>query len=226
MSASPGLSRFATATSWALSPPRPTGVSNTSVRSQTSSPGGPPSTCWRTRAAHSTQFACSSHQLSFLAAAESFAGVPTKEGNTRAKCSSSNAWKWASPRNLWPPTRLRKMACPSALVGRFAVWFAAFLSTVDSRPSCGGSSCSLRLTSATVCHSGLTWRHRSSGYTAREAICRISRSSALKLSSTPRVLKSWNPSPGKERCAASARTKRPPTGLGNRKLAGWWRAGT
>ena len=38
---------FVTATSWALSPPRPTGVSNTSAKSQTSSPGGPPSTCWR-----------------------------------------------------------------------------------------------------------------------------------------------------------------------------------
>ena len=114
MPASPGLSSFSTATSWAPSPPRPTGVSNTSARSQTSSPGGPPSTCWRTRAAPSTHFACSSHQLSPLAAAESFAGVRTKEGKTRAKRSGSNAWKRASLRSLRPPTRLSKMACPSA----------------------------------------------------------------------------------------------------------------
>ena len=32
---------------------------------------------------------------------------------------------------------------------------------------------------------------------------------------------SWNPSPGKERCAASARTKRSPVGSGTRKLEGW-----
>ena len=68
MPASPGLFSFATATSWALSPPRPTGVSNTSARSKTSLPGGPPSTCWRRIAAHSTPFACSSHQLPSLAA--------------------------------------------------------------------------------------------------------------------------------------------------------------
>ena len=62
------------------------------------------------------------------------------------------------------------------------------LSTVDSRPSCGGSSFSLRFTSATVCHTpGLTWRRRSSGYTARRPICRISRTSALELSSTSRM---------------------------------------
>ena len=137
------------------------GFSNTSPRSQTSSPGGLPSTCWRTRAAHSTAFACSSHQLPSLAAAESFAGVPTKEGNTRAKRSSSIAWKRASPRSLRPPTRLSKTTCPSALAGPFAIWFAAFSSTVDSRPCCGESSCSLRLTSATVCHTpDLTWRRR------------------------------------------------------------------
>ena len=63
-----------------------------------------------------------------------------------------------------------KMACPRELAGPFAVWFAAFSSTVNSRPSCGGSSCSLRLNSATVCHPpGLTWKRRSSGYTAKEA---------------------------------------------------------
>ena len=122
---------------------------------------------------------------------------------------------------------LSNMACPSALAGPFAVWFAAFSSKVDSGPSCGGSSCSLRLTAETVCHtSGLTWRHRSSGYTVRRPICCISRSSALELSSTSRMPRSWNPSPEKECCAASARTKRYPTGYGTRKLAGWWRAGT
>ena len=42
MPASPGLFSFAPATLWALSPPRPTGVSNMSARSQTSSKGGPP----------------------------------------------------------------------------------------------------------------------------------------------------------------------------------------
>ena len=51
------------------------------------------------------------------------------------------AWKRASPRSLRPPARLSKMACPSALAGPFAVWLAAFSSTVDSRSSCGGSSC-------------------------------------------------------------------------------------
>ena len=203
------------------------GASNTSARSQTSSPGGPPSTCWRTRAAHSTPLTCSSHQVSSPAAAESFAGVPTKEGNARAKRSSRIAWKRASPRSLRPPTRLSKMASPSALAGPFAVWFAAFSSTVDSRPSCGGRSCSLQLTSAIVCHTpGLTWQRRSGSYTARGPTCRISRSSALGLSSTLRMPRSWNPSPGKECCAASAKTKRSPTGSGTRKLAGWWRAGT
>ena len=55
-------------------------------------------------------------------------------------------------------------------------------------PSCRGSSCSLRLTSATVCHTpGLTWRRRSSGYTARRPLCRISRSSTLELSFTSRM---------------------------------------
>ena len=99
------------------------------------------------------------------------AGVPTKERNTRAKRSSSITWKRAPPRSLRPPTRLSKMACSSALAGPFAVWFAAFPSTVDSRSSCGGSSCSLRLTSATVCHTpGLTWRRRSSGYTTKRPI--------------------------------------------------------
>ena len=138
-------------------PPEAYGVSSTSARSQTSSPGGPSSSCWRTRAAYSIHFACSSHQISSLAVAESFADVPIKEGNTRAKRSSSIAWKRASPRSLRPPTRLRKMACPSALARPFAVWFADFSSTVNSRPSCGGSSCSLRLTSAIVCHTpGLT----------------------------------------------------------------------
>ena len=108
-----------------------------------------------------------------------------------------------------------------------SVRFAAFSLTVDSRPSCGGSSCSLRLTSATVCHIlGLTWSRHPSGYTARRPIFRISRSSVLELSSTLRMPRSWNPSPGKECCAASARTKRSPTGSGTRKLAGWWRAGT
>ena len=125
MPASHGLANFATATSWVLSPPRPTGVLNTSARSQSSSPGGPSSTCGRTRAAPSTRFACSSHQLSYLAHAESFAGVPTTEGNTRAKRSSSIAWKRASPRGLRPPTRLSKMACSSAFAGPFAVGFAA-----------------------------------------------------------------------------------------------------
>ena len=111
--------------------------------------------------------------------------------------------------------------------GPFAGRFAAFSSTVDSCPSCGGSSSSLRLTSATVCHTpGLTWRRCSSGYTERRPICRISRSSALELSSTSRMPRSWNPSPGKECRAASARTKRSPTGSGTRKLAGWRRAGT
>ena len=132
--------QLATAISWALSPPRPTGVSNTSSRSQTSS-GGPPCTCWRTRAAPSTPFACSSHQLPSLAAAESFTGVPTKEGITRAKRSGSIAWKRASPRSLRPPTCLSKMACPSALAGPFTAWFTAFSWTVDFRPSCGGNSC-------------------------------------------------------------------------------------
>ena len=101
--------------------PRPTGVSNTSARSQTSSPGGPPSTCWRIRTARSTTFAYSSHQLSSLAAAKPFAGVPTKERNTQAKRSSSIAWKWASPRSLRPPTRLSRMVCSSALAGPFVV---------------------------------------------------------------------------------------------------------
>ena len=81
-------------------------------------------------------------------------------------------------------------------------------------------------TFATLCHTpGLTWRRRSSGYMARRSICRISRSSALELSSTSRMPRSWNPSAGKECCAASARTKRSPTASGTRKLAGWWRAG-
>ena len=126
MPTSPGLSSFATATSWALSPQRPTGVSNTSARSHTSSPGGPSSTCWRTKASHSTPFACSSHQQSSLAADELFAGVPKKEGNARAKRSSSITWKRASPRHLRPPTHLSQMACPSALYGPFAVRLAAF----------------------------------------------------------------------------------------------------
>ena len=178
--------------------PEAYGVSNTSSRLQTRSPSGPPSTCWRTRAAHSTPSACSSHQLLSLAVAESFAGVQIKERNARAKRSSSIAWKQASPRSLRPPTRLSKMACPGALAGLSAIWFAAFSSTVDSRPSCRGSSCSLRLTAATVCHTpGLTWRRRSSGYTARRPICRISSSSALEHSSTSRMTRSWNPSPGR-----------------------------
>ena len=139
MPASPGLSGFATTTSSDLSPRRLTGVSNTSARSQTSSPGGTPSSCWRTRAAHSTPFACSSHQLSSLAVAESFAGVSTKKGNTRAKRSRSIAWKWTSLRSSRPPIQLSKMACPSALARPFAVWLAAFSSTVDSHPSCGGA---------------------------------------------------------------------------------------
>ena len=140
---------------------------------------------------HSTPFACLSHQLSSLETAESFAGVPTKEGNTRAKRSSSIAWKRASPRSLRPQTRFSKMACPSALAGPFAVWFAAFSSTVGARPSCGAGSCSLLLTSTTVCHTpGLTYRRRSSGYTARRSIFRILRSSALKLSSTSRMPRS------------------------------------
>ena len=96
--------------------------------------------------------------------------MPTKEGNTRAKRSSRIAWKRALPRILRPPIRLRKMAYPRELAGPFAVWFAAFPSTVNSRASCGGSSSSLRLNSATVCHTpGLTWRRRSSGCTAKEA---------------------------------------------------------
>ena len=36
-----------------------------------------------------------------------------------------------------------------------------------------------------------------------------------------RLPRSWNPSPGKKCCAASARTKRSPTGSGTRKFAGW-----
>ena len=121
-----------------------------------------------------------------------------KGGNTRAKRSSRIAWKQASPRSLRPPTRLRKMACPRALAGPFAVWLAAFSSIVNSRPSCGGRSCSLRLNSAAVCHTpGLTWRRRSSGYMARRPIYRISRSSALELSSTSRMPRRWNPSPGR-----------------------------
>ena len=132
MPASPGISIFGTATSWALSPPRPTGVSNTSARSHTSSPGGPPSTCCGSIDALSTHFVCSPHQLPSLATAESFAGVPTKEGNTRAKRSSSVAWNRASPRSLRPPTRLSKTTYPSALARPFALWFAAFSSTVDS----------------------------------------------------------------------------------------------
>ena len=125
--------------------PEAYGGFNRSSRSQNSSPGGLPSTCWRTRASHSTYFTCWSHRLSSLSAAESFAGVPIKEGNTRAKRSSSIAWKHAFPRILRPPTCLSKMACPSAFAGPFSVWFAAFSSTVDSRPSCGGRSCLLRL---------------------------------------------------------------------------------
>ena len=108
-------------------------------RSQTSSPGGPPSTCWRTRAAPSIPFPCSSHQLPSLPAAESFAGVPTKEEIYTSKAFKHIAWKRASPRSLRPPTRLSKMACPSALTEPFAVWFAVLSSTVDSRPSCGGA---------------------------------------------------------------------------------------
>ena len=112
-----------------------------------------------------------------------------------------------------PPTCLSKMACPKALAGLVAVCFAAFSSTVDSRPGCGGSSCSLQLTSATVCHTpGLTWRRRSNGYTTRMPSGRISRSLALELSSTSRIPRSWNPSPGKECCVASVRTESSPTG--------------
>ena len=52
------------------------------------------------------------------------------------------------------------------------------------------------------------------------------RSSALELSSSSRMPRRWNPIAGKECCAASARTKRFPTGSGTRKFAGWWRAAT
>ena len=87
--------------------------------------------------------------------------MPTKAENTRAKRSSRIAWKRESLWSLRPSARLRKMACPSALAGPFAVWCAAFSSTVDFHQSCGESSCLLRLNIASVCRTpGLTWRRR------------------------------------------------------------------
>ena len=188
MPSSPDLSSFATETSWILSSPRPTGVSNTSARSPTSSPGGPSSTCWRIRAAPSTPFACSSHQLSSVAATESFAGVPTKKRNIRAKRSSSIAWKRASPRTNTP-----QQNGVSERVGRtLCSMVRCFLVDSGFPPKLWGE---LMLTAPYLCnrmpHSGLDIaRRRSSGYTARRPTCLISRSSALELSSASRIPRS------------------------------------
>ena len=107
------------------------------------------STCWRTRASPSTPFAYSTHQLSSLAAAESFAGVPTKDGKTRAKRSSSIAGKRASPRSLQPPNMPQKNGV-SERVGRTLCSLVRCL-LVDSGlpPKLWGE---LMLTAAYLCH--------------------------------------------------------------------------
>ena len=70
----------------------------------------------------------------------------------------------------------------------------------------------LMLTAAYLCnrmpHSRLDMEMPFKQLYGKEAIHRISRSSALELLSTSRMPRSWKPSPGKGCCAASARTKR------------------
>ena len=86
------------------------------------------------------------------------------------------------------------------------------------------------LTAAYPCsrmaHSGLDMETPFKRLYGKESSLSHLKTSALELSSTSRKSGSWNPSPGKVCCAASARMKRSPTGSGTRKLAGWWRAGT
>ena len=164
MPASPGLSSYALAISWALSPPKPTGVSNMSAISQTSSPGGPPVyllediSCafdsFRLFVA-STVIACGGRVIRWRA---------DKGGEYTSEAFKQYYLVTGITQEFEATNTPQKMACPRELAGPFAVWFAAFSSTLNSRPSCGGSSCSLRLNSATVCHPpGLTWRRRSSG---------------------------------------------------------------
>ena len=77
----------------------------------------------------------------------------------------------------------------------------------------GGDSCSRWFTSVAVCRTpDLTWKLRSSGCVARRPISHTSRSSGQELSSTSRMTRNWNPSPGKGFCAASAQRKPFPAG--------------
>ena len=171
-----------------------------------------------------THFTNSSHQLSFLAADESFAGVPTKEGNTRAKRSSSIAGSGHHPgvcghKHASAKWRVRARLCSM---------FRCLLVDSGLWPKLWGE---LMLTAAYSCnrmpHSGLDMEtpfKRLYGKEANLSHLKIISARAFVHIKNAKKLKpkSWEGM----LCGFSEDEARSPTGSGTRKLAGWGRAGT
>ena len=190
MPASPGLFSFATPTSWAVLPPRPTGVSNTSAISQTSSPGGPPSTCFAFDSFRlfvtSTGIPCGGRVIRWSA---------DKGGEYTSEAFKQYCLEMGITQEFAPNTSQQNGV--SERVGRtLCSMVRCVLVNSGFPPKLWGK---LMLTAAYLCnrmpHFGLDMETPFKRLYGKEANLSHLKISALELSPTSRMPRGWNPSP-------------------------------